>query len=142
MSHVPTPLIIDTATIEELARGDVGLIKLLQSYDAIGQPLVVPVLAMTGVASALPGDADAQALLGGLARLNHVMVASLNGVDQAVMLAKVMNRTGLAPWDAHVAAIADASVCPILTVSAAKWEGPSAALDNPLHIVEIADPDE
>lgn len=41
----------------------------------------------------------------------------------------------------HVAAIGDAAICPILTMNAAKWQGPSADLDQPLHIIKIADPD-
>jgi len=57
-------------------------------------------------------------------------------------LAAVIARTGLDPWDAHVAAVADASVCPILTLDAGKWRQHSGDLDEPLHIIEIADPDE
>jgi hypothetical protein len=53
-----------------------------------------------------------------------------------------MTRTGLDPWDAHVAAIADAAVCPVLTLRAVKWRQPSAALDEQLHIIEISDPDD
>ncbi len=44
--------------------------------------------------------------------------------------------------DAHVAAAADVSVCPILTLDAAKWREHAGDLDEPLHIIEIADPDE
>jgi hypothetical protein len=51
-------------------------------------------------------------------------------------------RTELDPWDADVAAVADASVCPILTLDAGKWRQHSGDLDEPLHIIEIADPDE
>ncbi|GAB3154129.1 hypothetical protein [Microbispora hainanensis] len=50
--------------------------------------------------------------------------------------------TGLDIHDAHAAAIADVSVCPILTLRGGKWQRPSRALDNPLHVIEIADPDE
>lgn len=45
-----------------------------------------------------------------------------------------MARTALEPWDAHVAAIADASVCPILTLDAAKWRQHSEDLDDRLYI--------
>jgi hypothetical protein len=38
--------------------------------------------------------------------------------------------------------IADVSVCPILTLDAAKWEPHLRDLDEPLHIIEVADPDE
>ncbi|GGT07970.1 hypothetical protein GCM10010156_76350 [Planobispora rosea] len=49
--------------------------------------------------------------------------------------------TGLDPWDAHAAAIADVAVCPILTLDVAKWQRPSRSLDRPLHVIGIADPD-
>jgi hypothetical protein len=41
-----------------------------------------------------------------------------------------------------VAAVADAAVCPILTLDAPKWRQHSGDLDEALHIIEIADPDE
>jgi hypothetical protein len=40
----------------------------------------------------------------------------------------------------RVAAVADASICPILTPDADRWRRASAALPDPLHIIEIADP--
>ncbi len=69
------------------------------------------------------------------------MAAPLTGAEQTARLASIMARTGLDPWDAHAAAIADAAICPILTLNAAKWQQPSADLDEPLHIVEIAEPE-
>lgn len=60
--------------------------------------------------------------------------------EQAVRLAAVVARTGLDPWDAHTAAIADVAACPILTLQASTWCLPSAALDEPLHVIEIAGP--
>jgi hypothetical protein len=41
-----------------------------------------------------------------------------------------------------VAAVADAAVCPILTLDAAMWREHAADLDEPLHVIEIADPGE
>ncbi len=70
------------------------------------------------------------------------MIAPLRDAEQAVRLAAVIARTGLDPWDAHVAAVANAAVCPILTLGAARWREPAADLDEPLHFIEIADPDE
>jgi predicted nucleic acid-binding protein len=63
---------------------------------------------------------EAAELLEGLERLSNAMVAPLRDAEQAVRLAAVIARTGLDPWDAHAAAVADASVCPILTLDAAK----------------------
>jgi hypothetical protein len=68
------------------------------------------------------------------------MTAALRDAEQAVRLAAVIARTGLDPWDAHVAAVADAAVCPILTLDVVKWREHAADLDEPLHFIEIADP--
>ncbi|WP_061288805.1 hypothetical protein [Herbidospora cretacea] len=139
MTHVPTPLILDLSVLDEVARGETELITLLQRSDDRGQPLVVPALALAGVGTTLHHSADAEDLLAGVANLDVVTVAPLQNVEQAFILARVIAATGLDPWDAHVAAIADASVCPILTVNAEKWKGPSRALENPLHVIEITE---
>jgi predicted nucleic acid-binding protein len=135
----PAPLILDTSVLGAVARGDANIIALIQGYDARGQPIVIPALALAG-ASLDARSEEADDLLAGLELLEVVTVAPLNGAEQAARLAGVVARTGLDPWDAHVAAIADVAICPILTLDAAKWQQPSADLDDPLHIVEIADP--
>jgi hypothetical protein len=84
----------------------------------------------------------AAAALADLGRLGNAMTAPLGNVSQAVRLAEVISRTELDPWDAQVAMIADVSVCPILTLDAAKWESHLRDLDEPLHIIEVADSDE
>jgi hypothetical protein len=70
------------------------------------------------------------------------MVAPLRDTEQATRLAAVIARTGLDPWDAHVAAVADASVCAILTLEAEKWREHARDLDEPLYFIEIAEPDD
>jgi predicted nucleic acid-binding protein len=114
---------------------------LIQGYDARGQSLVIPVLALTGASLDVRTE-DADDLLEGLERLGNAEVAPLRDAEQAARLAAVIARTGLNPWDAHVAAVADAAICPILTLDAGKWRQHSADLDDPLHIIEIADPGE
>jgi predicted nucleic acid-binding protein len=116
----PAPLILDVSVLIEIARGDTGIMTLIQDYDAAGQPMVVPALAVTAASIDMRNE-EAADLLGGLELFENIEIAPLQGVDQAIALAAVMARTGLEPWDAHVAAIADASVCPILTLDAAKW---------------------
>jgi hypothetical protein len=138
--HTPTPLILDSTVVRELARGEIGTIELMQGYDADGQPMVVPALAITHAVLDTPTE-DAADLLHGLAELEQVTVASLNDAEQATTLAVVMNLTGLAVWDAHVAAVADASVCPILTYDAAMWQEPARALEERLYVIEIAEPE-
>jgi hypothetical protein len=76
----PAPLALDSSVLVAIARGDVGVMTLIQGYDADGVP-------------------------------------------------------------AHVAAIADAAICPILTLDAAMWRVHVNNLDEPLHIIEIADPE-
>jgi len=137
----PAPLVLDASVLIEAGRGDAGIMTLIQGFDADGQPLIVPVLAVTA-ASLDTRSEDAEAILHGLERLENAMAAAVRDAEQAVRLADVIARTGLDPWDAHVAAVADASVCPILTLDAAKWREHAGDLDDPLHFVEIADPDD
>ncbi|WP_329087434.1 hypothetical protein [Streptosporangium sp. NBC_01469] len=138
----PTPHILDSTILVDVARGDVDLIGFLQDFDRAGQSLVIPSLTAAGALLDSQGLPDAQALFTGLAAFERTTVAPLDGIHQAAKLADIMSATGLNAWDAHVAAIADVTVCPILTLDASKWVQPSRALDNPLHIIEIADPDQ
>lgn len=135
---VPTPLILDVSVLIAVARGDTDIMALIQDYDASGQPLVVPVLAVAAAAADMPGE-DAADLLGGLELFGNITIADLHGIDQAVNLATVIARTELDPWDAQVAAIADVSVCPILTLNAAKWRQHERDLDQRLYFIEIDD---
>ncbi|MEV7808665.1 hypothetical protein AB0O28_37505 [Microbispora sp. NPDC088329] len=138
----PTPYILDTSVLAEVARGDADLIGLLQDFDRAGQPLIVPALAATGALLDGRGLSEAQALLAGLAAFEHAIVAPLDGIAQSAKLVDTMAVTGLDVHDAHAAAIADVAVCPILTLQGGKWQRPSRCLDSPLHVIEIADPDE
>ncbi|SEU47042.1 PIN domain-containing protein [Nonomuraea wenchangensis] len=133
-----TPYLFDVSVLTEIARGDADLIRLVQRWDADHQPMVLPALAMTG-ASLDARTAEADDLLGGLDLFDRVEIAPLAGADQALALATIMARTGLEAPDAHVAAIADAAVLPILTLDRAKWEEASRAVEEPFHIREIDD---
>ena len=99
----PAPLILDASVLIEAARGDAGVMTLLQGYDADGQPLIIPVLAVTAASLDTRSD-DAESILHGLERLENAMAAPVRDAEQAVRLADVIARTGLGPWDAHVAA--------------------------------------
>jgi predicted nucleic acid-binding protein len=138
---VPTPLILDCSVVIAVARGDTGVMTLIQGFDADGRPLVIPVLAVA-VAALDTRSEDAEALLHGLERLGNAQVAPLRDAEQAAALAAVIARTGLDLWDAHVAEVATAAICPILTLDAAKWRQHTGDLDDALYIIEIADPDE
>ena len=137
----PPPYILDLSVALAVARFDASVMTLIQGYDARGQSLVIPVLALTGASLDVRAE-DADDLLEGLERLGNADVVPLRDAEQAARLAAVIARTGLDPWDAHAAAVADASVCPILTLDAPKWRQHSQDLDEPRHIIEIADPDE
>ncbi|MEU6997037.1 PIN domain-containing protein [Nonomuraea sp. NPDC046570] len=136
----PTPYVLDTGVLIEIARGDSDLIGFMQHYDQTGQPLVVPSLAVTGALLDTRSE-DAEALMVGLSAFEVVEVAPLGGVEQASTLADVITRTGLSPWDAHVAAIAGVAVCPILTLDQRRWAEASDALDGQLFFIEIAEPE-
>jgi len=137
----PAPYVLDVSVLTAITRGDYGIMTFIQGLDASGQPLVIPALAIVAASLDLRSD-DTEAILHGLERLGSAMIAPLRDAEQAVRLAAVIARTGLDPWDAHVAAVADAAVCPILTLDAAGWREHAADLDEPLHFIEIADPDE
>ncbi|HLK79233.1 MAG TPA: PIN domain-containing protein [Streptosporangiaceae bacterium] len=138
---VPPPYVLDVSVLTELVRGGYGVMALVQQLGASGRPLVLPVLAMTAASLDLRSE-DASAILYGLEKLANATAAPVKDAEQAVELAAVIAKTGLDPYDAHVAAIADASVCPILTLDAAKWRPHLHDLDEALHIVEIEDPGE
>ena len=137
----PAPYVLDVSVLSAITRGDYGIMTFIQGLDASGQPLVIPALAIVAASLDLRSD-DTEAILHGLERLGAVMIAPLRDAEQAVRLAAVIARTGLGPWDAHVAAVADAAVCPILTLDPAMWREHAADLDEPLHVIEIADPGE
>jgi predicted nucleic acid-binding protein len=136
---VPAPWVLDVSVLVAVARGDTAIMTLVQELDARGRPLIVPALAVAGASLGGRGDEEAE-LLEGLERLEGALVAPLRDADQAIRLAEVIARTGLDPWDAHVAAIADVSVCPILTLDAAKWREHEEDLDQRLYFIEVADP--
>jgi predicted nucleic acid-binding protein len=139
-SPPPEPWVLDVSVLVAIARADADVTRLLLNLDARGQPLVIPVLAMAA-ASADARTEDADIALRGLERLDNVLVAPLRDAEQAARLAAVAAKTGLEPPDAHVAAVADTSACPILTLDAGKWRQHLDDLDEPLHIIEIAEPD-
>jgi predicted nucleic acid-binding protein len=136
-----TPLVLDVTVLTAIVRGDTEVTSLILGYDQAGQPLVIPVLAFTAASLDMRTD-EAEDLLAGLEQLGNVMTAPLRDAEQAVRLAAVIARTGLDAYDAHVAAVADAAICPVLTLEAAKWRPHLRDLDEQPVIVEIADPDE
>ena len=136
-----TPYVLDVSILVAVARADADVTRLVLALDGRGRPLVIPVLAITA-ASLDARTEDGDVALMGLERLENTMIAPLRDADQAARLAAVIAKTGLETCDAHVAAVADASVCPILTLDAQKWREHATALDEPLHIIEITDPDE
>lgn len=134
----PTPYVLDVSVLVAVARADAEVTRLVITLDGRGQPLVVPVLAITG-ASLDTRTEDGDVALLGLERLENTIIAPVRDVEQAASLAAVIVKTGLETYDAHVAAVADASVCPILTMDALKWREHATTLDEPLHIIEIAE---
>lgn len=135
------PYVLDVSVLDELARGDRGTMILLQELDSRGRPLILPVLAVTGASLDMRGE-EASELLEGAGRLGNAITAPVRDAAQALALAGVIAKTGLDPWDAHTAAVADASVCAILTRDGAKWRRHAHDLDEQLHFIEIAEPDE
>jgi predicted nucleic acid-binding protein len=137
---VPPPYVLDVSVVVAVARGDTEIMTFIQRLAGTGRPRVIPVLAITAASLDVRSE-EADELLEGLELLGNAEIAPVQGAEQAAQLAAVIARTGLDPWDAHVAAVADAAVCPILTLDGGKWRQHSGDLGEPLHIIEIADPD-
>src|SRR5260370_36375982 len=114
------PYILDLSVAVAVARFDAGVMTLMQAYDARGQSLVLPVLALTGASLDVRTE-DADDLLEGQERLGHAEVAPLRDAEQAARLAAVIARTGLGPWGAPVAPLADPSGSPLLPPAAGQW---------------------
>ncbi|HYZ55605.1 MAG TPA: PIN domain-containing protein [Streptosporangiaceae bacterium] len=136
---VPTPYVLDVSVVVAVARGDTEIMTFIQRLDGTGQPMVIPALAITAASLDVRSE-EADELLEGLELLGNAEIAPLRDAEQAAALAAVIARTELDPWDAHVATVADAAVCPVLTLNAAKWREHAADLDEPLHIIEITEP--
>lgn len=138
---LPPPWVIDVSVLTAVARADAGVTEFILNIDAAGRPVLIPAMAMAA-ASLDAHSADADQALRGLEQLENAMVAPLHGAGQAIRLADVIAKTGLDPWNAHVAAVADAAVRPIVTLDAVTWRQHANDLDQPLQIMEIADPGE
>jgi hypothetical protein len=74
------PFVLDTSVVTAVARGDPDIIALLQGYDARGQLLVIPALAIAG-ASLDARSEEADDLLGSLELLENVTIAPLRGTE-------------------------------------------------------------
>ncbi|WP_188191003.1 hypothetical protein [Nonomuraea sp. SYSU D8015] len=114
--------------------------EMVARFDAEGQPMVMSVLAIAGASLDCDGAKDATDLLLGIATMEQITVAGAREPEHGTVLASVLDRRELGWGDAHVAAIADASVCPVLTLSRSHWEKAAQAFDEPLHIIQIANP--
>ena len=69
-----TPLTLDTSVLRAVARGDADIIALVQEYDARGQPIVIPALAIAGASLDIRNE-EGDDLLAGLELLEVVTVA-------------------------------------------------------------------
>ncbi|MCF6476940.1 hypothetical protein FAF44_52845, partial [Nonomuraea sp. MG754425] len=129
------PLILDTGVLVELARGDLNLMEMVTRWDEQGQPMVMSVRAVA-TAARNADSRDVTDLLLGIATMDQITVAGLRETEHGIALASMLERTDLDWGDAHVAALADTSVCPILTLECSHWTTRTAAVrafDEPLH---------
>ncbi|MDF5755164.1 hypothetical protein [Spongiactinospora sp. TRM90649] len=133
------PLILDTGVLVELAHGDLNVMEMVARWDEQGQPMVMSVVAVAAAARDA-GSKDATDLLLGIATMDQITVAGLRETEHGIALASVLGRTELDWGDAHVAALADTSVCPVLTLNGSHWTAAARAFDEPLHIIAIEDP--
>jgi hypothetical protein len=135
---VPKPWVLDVSVLVAIARADAEVTNLVITLDGRGQPLIIPVLAVVA-ASGDTRTEDGDIALRGLERLENSLVAPLQNTDQATRLAGIAAKTEVDTGDAHVAAVAHVSACPILTLEADKWRQHARDLGEQLDIIEIAD---
>lgn len=135
----PPPYVADVSILAALSRADQQVGTLLQSLDRQGQQVAVPVLAITGAFLGAPGREDRDLLDDALERFGIIIIAPLRDKAQAIDLARAIGRAGLDPWDAHVAAVARASGCRILTVNGPKWREHEHDLGKRLEFVQVED---
>lgn len=89
----PTPCVLDVSVLVAIARADAEVTRLVITLDGRGQPLVVPVLAITA-ASLDTRTEDGDVALLGLERLENTIIAPLRDAEQAASLAVVIVKTG------------------------------------------------
>lgn len=133
------PYVADVSILAALSRADEQAGTLLQSLDRQGQQVAVPVLAITGALVAAVSREDRDLLSVTLERFGAFIVAPLRDKAQAIDLARAVSRAGLDPWDAHVAAVAHASGCRILTLDGPKWREHEHDLGTRLEFVQVED---
>jgi predicted nucleic acid-binding protein len=136
--RVPRPWVLDVSVLVAVARADAEVTNLVIILDGRGQPLIIPVLAVVAASGDVRTD-DGDIALRGLERLENSLVAPLQNTEQATRLAAIAAKTELTVGDAHVAAVALVSACPILTLEADEWRQHARDLGEPLDIIEIAD---
>ncbi|GII76761.1 hypothetical protein Sru01_17430 [Sphaerisporangium rufum] len=134
--------ILDAGVLMEVARGDAGVIHLLQGMDAAGIGLVVPALAVTGAALDIGARDEQMALIRGVARLESAALAGVVTFDDATDLAhgRRAARSLEELWDVQAALQAVMRGCPVLTTDHARWKEASREVRG-LNVVEIAELD-
>ncbi len=79
---VPAPYLLDVSVVVAVARGDTEITTFIQRLDGTGQPVVIPVLAITAASLDVRSD-EADELLDGLELLGNAEIAPVQGAEQA-----------------------------------------------------------
>ncbi|WP_433253115.1 hypothetical protein ACQPYK_09095 [Streptosporangium sp. CA-135522] len=129
------------SVLTECARGDVGIINLIQRFDADGKPLIIPAMTVTGATVELGGNQDQLAVISGLCRLDSASVPAVNDFKDGVEIGQVLVEVEacVTSWDAHAVTEALLHRCPILTADYARWKDVIQDLPGGPTVVEIAD---
>jgi len=135
----PPPYVADVSILTALGRADQQAGTLMQSLDRMGQQVAAPVLAITGAVLGAESREDRDLLSDALERFGIFIIAPLRDKAQAAALAVAIGKTGLDPWDAHVAAVARASGCRILTLNGPKWREHRDDLGERLEFFQVED---
>ncbi|WP_344865829.1 hypothetical protein [Planomonospora alba] len=135
--------VLDVTVLADCARGDAGLIGMIQQFDADSVTLIVPALAVTGAAADVGGSPDKVAVIRGICRLASARLAGLVEFDDASELARIrLTATSLEHlWDVQTAETALNRRTPILTLDHHRWKETVREVSGDLTVVEVSDLD-
>ncbi|MGV9776383.1 hypothetical protein [Streptosporangium sp. NPDC003464] len=138
---VQQALVLDVSVLTECARGDVGIINLIQRFDADRKPLIIPATSVTGATVELGGNHDQLAVVSGLCRLDSATMPTVSDFKDGVEVGQVLveMESCVTSWDAHAVTEALLHRCPVLTADYARWKDIVQDLSGGLTVVEIAD---
>ncbi|MFI7703267.1 hypothetical protein [Nonomuraea sp. NPDC049480] len=138
----PHGYVLDDTVLIEMGRRNLGLHRLIISFDRASVRTSVPFITLVAAEAVLSPD-QRLVVRGVIDFLEHVYVDPIAAHTEAVRLTEVVSRMEQ-PADmaaAHVVAVSQHLDWPVLTADASRWDTIKAHLPWQIELVEIADLD-